>query len=95
MAAIVPAPKRKYFKSARRKAMGKDETPLYKPNGDLFPRSLEYTVKCVEIVETWLYVKDCRMDELLERLGLNASETHASEVGDVRLTLTRPNGHKN
>ena len=46
------------------------DTVLYLPNGDRFPRSLEYSSRCVEIVEYIMHVKKCKLDEVLDKLKI-------------------------
>jgi len=47
-----------------------NDTYLFFSNGDKFPRSLEYTNKCIMIVEWWLKRHECDIDDLMDRLGL-------------------------
>ena len=47
-----------------------NDTYLFLGNGDKFPRSMEYTNKCIMIVEWWLHKHECDIDDLMDRLGL-------------------------
>jgi hypothetical protein len=46
------------------------DTYLFLGNGDKFPKSLEYANKCIMIVEWWLHIHGCTIDDFMDRLGL-------------------------